>query len=112
MVWHLKTRAGLVNLRLSCSHKASLLIVLILTLAGSWGRAQLALTEVMARNSRAIANSNTYPDWIEIRNVTSSDVNISGYRIYNIEINGFNNSTTQLFVLPFGLTLPADERLQ
>src|SRR5262245_16835063 len=62
-------------------HRLSLLCLLFLTLAGT-GRAQVAITEFLASNSKTLADAEgDFSDWIEIQNTSASTVNLLGWSL-------------------------------
>ena len=62
--------------------------------------ATVVLNEVMAENLTAVNNGGTYPDWIELRNTTGANVNLTGWSLTD-------DGLVQKFVFPNGTTIGA-----
>jgi hypothetical protein len=58
------------------------------------------LNEVMARNTGALTNGGTFPDWIELVNNGSSAANLAGWSLSN-------DGNARKFVFPSGTSIPA-----
>jgi hypothetical protein len=62
-------------------HRLSLLCLLLLTLAGTV-RAQVAITEFLAGNSKTLADGDgEFSDWIELQNTGANAVNLLGWSL-------------------------------
>ena len=57
------------------------------------------LNELMADNVAAVENGGTFPDWIEIRNSSNSEVNLAGWSLTD-------DDEARKFVFPPGTTIP------
>lgn len=62
--------------------------------------ATVVLNEVMAENLTAVNHGGTYPDWIELRNTTGTNVNLTGWSLTD-------DGLVQKFVFPNGTTIGA-----
>ena len=62
--------------------------------------ATVVLNEVMAENLSAVNHGGTYPDWIELRNTTGTNVNLTGWSLTD-------DGVVQKFVFPNGTTMGA-----
>jgi hypothetical protein len=63
--------------------------------------AAVRINEIMANNQNAVANGSHYPDWIELRNNTSSKINLGSWVIKD---SNPNNS----FTFPTNTSIPAN----
>ncbi|MDR1620604.1 MAG: lamin tail domain-containing protein [Clostridiales bacterium] len=63
----------------------------------------IRLNEIMSSNKGAVPDGNgNFPDWIELRNTSSNDINISGYGLSDDKL------VVAKWVFPTGTTVPAD----
>jgi hypothetical protein len=78
-----------------------LLVLLTLCLIGTLGIAQTSLVKMNEIYSRGVP---TAPDWIEIYNGSTTQLDISGYKIYD---SGGQAGTKPKMALPTGSVIPA-----
>lgn len=60
----------------------------------------VVLNEIMAVNFSAVSNATTFPDWIELRNLTASNLSLANWSLSD-------DGNERKFVFPGGTTLPA-----
>ncbi len=60
----------------------------------------IVLNEVAAENIGAVNNDGTFPDWVELRNMTAAPVNLTGWSLSD-------DGNARKFVFPGGTTIPA-----
>ncbi|TDB68088.1 CotH kinase family protein [Arundinibacter roseus] len=83
--------------------KVFTLSIFILLIYSSIRAQTIVINELMASNSRTIADAaGDYSDWIELRNTTGNTINLSGYYITD------NSNQPTKFQLPAGVSVSAN----
>ncbi|MES2569307.1 MAG: lamin tail domain-containing protein [Verrucomicrobiota bacterium] len=77
-------------------------ILLALVLLRLSAGAQIALNEIIADNRRAVQNGSGYPDYVELKNTSTAEVNIGGWSLSN------DAALPNKYVIPAGTTVPAN----
>ena len=89
------------NAFLSDRLKAALPLLVLALILPTMARGQVVINEVMADNQSTLLNEGIYPDWIELHNTSTVDVNLSDWSLTQ------TLTSPRLYIFPAGTVIPA-----
>lgn len=78
------------------------LLVMFVAASGAQAQSPVVINEVMADNRSVLENAGNFPDWVELRNITSATVDLGDWSLTDALV------LPRKFVFPAGTVIPAN----